>query len=47
MQGGDMMGALGKFGLDMGSYMTVAQAWGVKLAADPLLTAKFSEMMAR
>lgn len=46
MQTGDMMGALAKCGLDMGSYMTVAQAWGIKMAADPTLTAKFSKMMA-
>jgi hypothetical protein len=46
MQKGDMMGALKAAGLDMGSYMTVAQAWGVKMAADPTLTAKFSKMMA-
>jgi tetratricopeptide (TPR) repeat protein len=45
MQTGNMMGALQKYGLDMGSYGLVAQAWGVKLAADPVLTAKFSKMM--
>jgi tetratricopeptide (TPR) repeat protein len=45
MQTGDMMAALAAFGLDMGSYGAVAQAWGVKLAADPMLNAKFSEMM--
>ena len=45
MQTGDMQGALAKYGLDMGTYSTVAQAWGVKLAADPVLNAKFSEMM--
>ena len=46
MQTGDMNGALGKYGLDMGSYGQVAQAWGVKLAADPTLNAKFARMMA-
>jgi len=46
MQSGDMMGALARAGLDMGSYGTAAQAWGIKLASDPLLTAKFSKMMA-
>ncbi len=46
MQTGDMMGALRRYGLDMGSYMTAAQAWGVKLASDPVLSAKFAEMMA-
>lgn len=47
MQGGDMNGALGKYGLDMGAYMQAAQAWGIKLASDPVLTAKFGQMMAR
>lgn len=47
MQGGDMMGSLKKYGLDMGSYMQAAQAWGIKLASDPMLNAKFGEMMAR
>ena len=47
MQTGDMQGALAKYGLDMGSYSTIAQAWGVKLASDPVLNAKFSEMMQR
>jgi tetratricopeptide (TPR) repeat protein len=47
MQTGDMNGALKKAGLDMGSYMQVAQAWGIKLASDPILTAKFGEMMAK
>lgn len=46
MQGGDFNGALKRAGLDMGSYMQVAQAWGVKLASDPILNAKFAEMMA-
>jgi len=45
MQTGNMMGALAKYGLDMGSYGAVAQAWGVKLASDPVLNAKFSKMM--
>jgi hypothetical protein len=45
MQGGDMMGALKKYGLDMGAYMQVAQAWGAKLASDPMLNAKFSKML--
>lgn len=46
MQTGDMAGALAQYGLDMGTYATAAQAWGIKLAADPVLNAKFSEMMA-
>ncbi len=45
MQTGDMMGALGRYGLDMMSYSGVAQAWGAKLASDPVLTEKFSRMM--
>jgi hypothetical protein len=45
MQTGNMMGALQQYGLDMTSYMAVATAWGQKLGADPLLTAKFSQMM--
>ncbi len=45
MQTGDMMGALGQFGLDMMTYGSVATAWGQKLAADPTLNARFSQMM--
>ena len=45
MQRGDMMGALAHYGLDMMSYGQVATAWGAKMAADPLLTEKFSRMM--
>jgi hypothetical protein len=45
MQGGDFNGALQRAGLDMGSYMTASQAWGVKMASDPVLTAKFTKMM--
>lgn len=45
MQRGDMTGALGRYGLDMMSYGQVATAWGAKMAADPLLTEKFSRMM--
>jgi hypothetical protein len=45
MQTGDMMGALGQFGLDMGTYSQVMAAWGQKLQADPTLNAKFSQMM--
>lgn len=46
MQTGNMMGALGAYGLDMMSYGTIAQAWAAKMAADPVLTEKFSKMMA-
>jgi tetratricopeptide (TPR) repeat protein len=45
MQTGDMTGALKRAGLDMNEYMQVAQAWGLKFATDPLLTAKFQQMM--
>lgn len=45
MQRGDMMGALARYGLDMMSYGQVATAWGAKMAADPVLTEKFSRMM--
>ncbi len=45
MQAGDMAGALGRYGLDMMSYGMVAQAWGAKLAADPVLNDKFARMM--
>ncbi|HTJ46034.1 MAG TPA: tetratricopeptide repeat protein [Kofleriaceae bacterium] len=46
MQAGNFMGALGAYGLDMMSYSQVATAWGQKLAADPVLNAKFAAMMA-
>jgi hypothetical protein len=45
LQTGDMNGALAAFGLDMGSYMQVMQAWGTKLGVDPTLNAKFGQMM--
>ncbi len=47
MQTGDMMGAIGAFGLDMMGYSAVAMAWGQKLAADATLNAKFAAMMQR
>ncbi|HKO54116.1 MAG TPA: hypothetical protein VJV79_40685 [Polyangiaceae bacterium] len=46
MQQGDMAGALARYGLDMMNYGQVATAWGAKMAADQLLTEKFSRMMA-
>ena len=46
MQGGDFMGAIAEYGLDMMSYSSVATAWGAKFAADPSLNEKFSRMMA-
>jgi len=45
MQAGDMNGALARYGLDMKSYAQVATAWGAKLAANPVLTAKFHRLM--
>ncbi|MBN2192488.1 MAG: hypothetical protein JW751_06695 [Polyangiaceae bacterium] len=45
MQAGNM-NILGKYGLDFMSYTSVATAWGAKMAADPVLTEKFSRMMA-
>jgi hypothetical protein len=45
MQGGDFNGALAAYGLDMGSYTQVMQAWGTKLGVDPILNAKFGKMM--
>ncbi len=47
MQTGNMMGALGQYGLDMMGYASVATAWGQKLAGDAVLNAKFAQMMAR
>lgn len=47
MRTGNMMGALGQYGLDMMGYASVATAWGQKLAADATLNAKFADMMAR
>lgn len=47
MQTGNMMGALGHYGLDMMGYAAVATAWGQKLGADPVLNGKFAQMMAR
>ena len=45
MQQGDMNGALARYGLDIMAYGSVAQAWAAKMAADPVLTEKFSLMM--
>jgi hypothetical protein len=47
VQKGDMMGALGAYGLDFMSWGKVAQAWGGKMASDAVLTAKFSQLMAQ
>jgi hypothetical protein len=47
MQTGNMMGALNQYGLDMMGYSSVATMWGQKMASDPVLGNKFSQMMAR
>jgi hypothetical protein len=46
MQTGDFNGALAAYGLDMGTYSNVMQAWGTKLGVDPTLNAKLGQMMA-
>lgn len=46
MQTGDFNGALAAYGLDMGTYSLVMQAWGTKLGVDPTLNARFGQMMA-
>lgn len=45
MQGGDMNGALRAAGLDMASYGAAAGQWGMKMASDPVLTAKYMAMI--
>jgi tetratricopeptide (TPR) repeat protein len=45
MQSGNMMGTLSQAGLDMQTYGQLAMMWGQKMAADPVLTAKFTKMM--
>ena len=47
MQTGDFNGALAAYGLNMGTYANVMQAWGTKLGVDPSLNARFGQMMAR
>ncbi len=47
LQTGDMMGALAAYKLDMMAYAGVAQAWGMKLAMDPALNARFAKLMGR
>jgi hypothetical protein len=47
MQTGDMNGALHANGLDMTSYGAVAQRWGMRMASDPGLMARFSAAMTR
>jgi len=47
MSSGDMNGALQRAGLDMASYGAAASAWGMKMASDPTVTAKFAAMMAQ
>ena len=45
MQTGDFNGALAAYGLHMGTYSSVMQAWGTKLGVDPGLNAKFGQLM--
>lgn len=45
MQRGNMGGALGRYGLDMMAYAGVATQWGQRVAADPVLNAKFTQLM--
>jgi hypothetical protein len=45
MQTGDMNGALRAAGMDMASYGAAAGAWGMKMASDPVLTAKYMAMI--
>ncbi len=45
MRGGDPMGALARYGLDMSSYAPIAMQWSQKMQEDPTLTAKFGQMM--
>lgn len=47
MQQGNMMGALGRYGLDMSAYAAVTTAWGQRLGGDPVLHGKYAELMAR
>lgn len=45
MQTGDMNAALRAAGMDMASYGTAAGAWAMKMANDPVLTAKYMAMI--
>jgi hypothetical protein len=45
MQGEDPLGALAKLGIDMAAYAQLSTAWARRLAADPVLSARFSQKM--
>src|SRR5262249_29451848 len=45
MRGADPLGALAKLGIDMASYAQLTTQWGQRLAADPVLSARFTEKM--
>jgi hypothetical protein len=45
MQSGNPVAALGKLGIDMGTYGQLAAAWGQKMAQDPALGAAFAKRM--
>ena len=47
MQAGDMLTALGQFGLDMQTYSHVMTVWGQRLQAEAPLNARFAQMMAQ
>ena len=47
MQSGDMNGALRAAGLDMASYAAAAAAWGMRMAQDPVLMTKYTNMISR
>lgn len=44
-QSGQIMQAMSSSGLDMASYAQVMQRWGQKIATDPNLAMKFSQML--
>jgi tetratricopeptide (TPR) repeat protein len=46
LQAGDVVGALSEYNLDMVRYESVTQLWRSKLAADPVLSSRFSQFMA-
>src|SRR5262249_35601747 len=45
MQGQDPLGALARLGIDMAAYAQLASQWAQRLAADPILSARFSRKM--
>jgi tetratricopeptide (TPR) repeat protein len=45
LQSGDTDGVLSRAGLDMAAYAQIATGWGQRMAADPVLAAKFQKLM--